>query len=68
MDPMERADVVSDQYYDWIAKNAYMLSWGLSKVAPFLETFKEYPPSQRPASFTIDQMTESLMKSAPGSH
>ena len=43
MDPMERADVVTDQYYDWIVKNAYLLSWGTSKVAVFLQTFKEYP-------------------------
>ena len=26
MDPFERADIVSDQYYDWLAKNAYLLA------------------------------------------
>ncbi|MGN5479912.1 hypothetical protein ACTMU2_32905 [Cupriavidus basilensis] len=53
----------SDQYYDWLAKNAYMVSYASSQVGPFLQTFKDYPPSQRPASFTIDQMTEAVMKS-----
>ena len=24
--PIERADIVSDQYYDWLAKNAYLLA------------------------------------------
>jgi arylsulfatase A-like enzyme len=67
MDPYERADIVSDQYYDWSTKNAYFISYGTSKVAPFLQTFKDYPPSQRPASFSIDQMTEALMKSIGGS-
>jgi arylsulfatase A-like enzyme len=67
MDPYERADIVSDQYYDWTTKNAYFISYGASKVAPFLATFKDYPPSQRPASFSIDQMTEALMKSLGGS-
>jgi arylsulfatase A-like enzyme len=62
MDPFERADVVSDQYYDWFAKNAYLAQYGVWRVAPFLETFKEYPPSQRVASFSIDQMVEGLMK------
>lgn len=66
MDPYERADVVSDQYYDWTAKNAYLVAYGVSKVAPFLGTFKQYPPSQRPASFSIDQMTEALMNSLGG--
>ena len=54
---------VSDQYYDWQAKNAYLLQYGVWRVAPFLQTFKDYPPSQRPASFSIDQMVEGLMKS-----
>jgi arylsulfatase A-like enzyme len=68
MDPMERADVVSDQYYDWTTKNVYLLNWGMMRVSAFLQTFKAYPPSQRPASFTIDQMTESLMRSLPAAH
>ncbi|SAK46140.1 sulfatase [Caballeronia catudaia] len=63
MDPYERADEVSDQYYDWVTKNAYIAQYAVSKVAPFLASFKDYPPSQRPASFSIDQMTDSLMKS-----
>jgi hypothetical protein len=63
MDPFERADVVSDQYYDWLAKNAYLIQYGVWRVAPFLQTFKEYPPSQRSASFSIDQMVDALMKS-----
>lgn len=62
MDPFERADVVSDQYYDWLAKNAYLIQYGTWRVAPFLQTFKDYPPSQRSASFSIDQMVEGLMK------
>jgi len=62
MDPFERADIVSDQYYDWLAKNAYLIPYGVSRVAPFLQTFKEYPPSQRSASFSIDQMVDTLMK------
>ena len=62
MDPFERADVVSDQYYDWTAKNAYLIQYGVWRVAPFLQTFKEFPPSQRVASFSIDQMVDALMK------
>jgi arylsulfatase len=62
MDPMERADIVSDQYYDWLAKNAYLLQYGVWRVAPFLQSFKDYPPSQRSASFSIDQMIEALQR------
>ncbi|MGM4911621.1 arylsulfatase [Rhizobium sp. 768_B6_N1_8] len=63
MDPYERADVVSDQYYDWLAKNAYLIQYGVWRVAPFLQTFREFPPSQRSASFSVDQMVEALMRS-----
>jgi hypothetical protein len=55
MDPYERADITSDQYYDWIVKNAYLAGESQMKAAAFLETFVDYPPSQRPASFSIDR-------------
>ena len=56
MDPYERADIVSDQYDDWRGKNAYLMGWMVWHAADFLETFVDYPPSQPPASFTIDQV------------
>ena len=62
MDPFERADIVSDQYYDWYVKNAYLAQYAVWKVVPFLQTFKDYAPSQRPASFSIDQVVDALMK------
>lgn len=55
--------MVSDQYYDWLAKNAYLIQYGVWRVAPFLQTFREYPPSQRSASFSVDQMIAALMRS-----
>ncbi|MEG0008393.1 MAG: arylsulfatase [Aeromonas sp.] len=62
MDPYERADVVSDQYYDWLAKNDYLLMQATRKAATFLQTFVDYPPSQRPASFSIDQIQADVHK------
>ena len=32
-------------------------------VAQFLETFREFPPRQKPASFSIDQVMEQLQTS-----
>ncbi|MNJ58308.1 hypothetical protein D3C77_539370 [compost metagenome] len=48
--------MVSDQYYDWATKNVYLTELAVMKSAAFLQTFVEYPPSQRPASFSIDQI------------
>ena len=62
MDPYERADVVSDQYYDWLTKNDYLIFDGVRRSAAFLQTFVDYPPSQRPASFSIDQVRAEVDK------
>jgi len=34
------------------------------ELTGFLETLKVYPPRQRPASFTIDQLMEQLYQRA----
>ena len=60
MDLYERADIVSDQYEDWRVRNAYLMGWLNLKAVAFLETFKDYPPSQIPASFTIDQVQKNI--------
>ena len=60
MDPFERADVVSDVYYDWMTKNAYLAAYGVKHSAEFLQTFIDYPPSQIPDSFSIDQIEERI--------
>jgi arylsulfatase A-like enzyme len=63
-DPYERADVTSNTYYDWFMSDgagAFIAAPAI--VGPFLATFKEYPPSQRPSSFSIDQLVEKMEKS-----
>ncbi|VVD61816.1 arylsulfatase [Pandoraea commovens] len=62
MDPYERADITSDQYNDWLAKNAYLTAIATMKASVFLQTFVDYPPSQRPASFSIDQVRKQVDK------
>jgi arylsulfatase len=60
MDPYERADIVSDQYFDWLARNDFKVAQITSHAAVFLQTFIEYPPSQEPASFSIDQIARDV--------
>jgi arylsulfatase A-like enzyme len=62
-DPYERADITSNTYYDWFLSNPAPILIGPPLVAKFLATFKEYPPSQRPSSFSIDQIVEKMEKS-----
>ena len=66
-DPYERADITSNTYYDWLISQPYLIFVAQTEVAKFLATFKEYPPSQRAASFSIDQLIEGMQKSLPTS-
>jgi len=59
-DPYERADITSNTYWDWYLDHAFIMLPASEIVGNFLATFKEFPPSQRAASFTIDQAMESL--------
>jgi len=60
MDPYERADLVSDQYYDWFVKNDFLMNVVMIPAIGFLETFNAYPPSQLPASFSVDQIEKEI--------
>ena len=59
-DPFERADHEAPGYADWRARRLYALVPAQAYVAKFLSTFKEFPPRQKPASFSIDQVLEAL--------
>ena len=60
-DPYERAQLTSNTYYDWLIDRVYMFVPAQSYVAEFLATFQEYPPRQRAASFSLDQVMEKLL-------
>jgi hypothetical protein len=63
-DPYERADIASNTYYDFfMSDRAALFIAPQTIVARFLDTFKEYPPSQRPSSFSIDQIVEEMQRS-----
>jgi arylsulfatase len=59
-DPYERADITSNTYYDWLLDRAYLLLPATSLVVEFLATFKDFPPRQKAASFSIDQALERM--------
>jgi arylsulfatase len=59
-DPFERADTTSNTYWDWYISKAYMIMGAQALVSQFLATFKEFPPRQKAASFTIDQALDKM--------
>ncbi|MCW8852036.1 MAG: arylsulfatase [Gammaproteobacteria bacterium] len=59
-DPYERGPVTSNTYYDWLLDRAYLLVPAQTYVGNFLSTFQEFPPRQKAASFSLDQVMEKL--------
>ncbi len=59
-DPYERAEITSNTYYDWLLDRAYLLVPAQTYVGNFLATFQEFPPRQKAASFSLDQVMEKL--------
>jgi len=60
-DPYERATITSNTYWDWYLDRVFLLLPASAYVGKFLATFKEYPPRQEAASFTIDKVLEQLV-------
>jgi arylsulfatase A-like enzyme len=66
-DPFEHADVTSNTYWDWMLDHAFLLVPAQSVVGDFLATFAEFPPRQKAASFTVDQVLEKLTQGVTSS-
>ena len=58
--PTSARDITSNTYYDWLLDHAFMLVPAQKYVGQFLATFKEFPPRQKAASFSIDQAMEKM--------
>lgn len=60
-DPYERAQITSNTYYDWVLDHVFFLVPAQDYVGRFLSTFEEYPPRQKAASFSLDQVLDKLL-------
>jgi arylsulfatase len=65
-DPYEFADVTSNTYYDWIMHNDFFIFAAQHGAAKFAATFKDFPPIQRPGSFTIDDAVSKMANAGAG--
>lgn len=59
-DPFEKADQIGADYERWRIDRVFLLVPAQEYVAQFLSTFKEFPPSQKVGSFSLDQVLETL--------
>jgi arylsulfatase len=64
-DPFERADITSNTYYDWLLDHAWLVVPAQSFVAGMLQTLAEFPPRQKPASFSLENVMAKLRAGIP---
>jgi arylsulfatase A-like enzyme len=67
-DPFEEAQHVAMDYQHWMIDRVFMLVPAQEYVGQFLATFKEFPPSQKVGSFSLDRVMEMLSSGAAGSN
>jgi arylsulfatase A-like enzyme len=63
-DPFERAPEDATVFYNkWLADHVFLLVPAQVLIGQYLKTFEEFPPRQKPASFSINQALEKARES-----
>ena len=65
MDPFERAESENAMGYQrWYADRMFLIAPAGGYVAQWLQSFREFPPRQKPGSFNLDRVMEAVSKGA----
>ena len=59
-DPFERADHEAIDYGRWRAERMFAFAPAAAYVSRWLQSFVEYPPRQKPGSFSLDRVLEAV--------
>jgi arylsulfatase len=65
-DPLERAEHEAGAYDRWFVEHLFVLVPAQAIVGQHLATFQEFPPRQKPGSFSVDQAMEKLTEQSGG--
>ena len=64
-DPFERADHEAIGYGQWRAERMYALAPAQAFVGNWLKSFKDFPPRQKPGSFSLSNAMDKIMQGSP---
>jgi arylsulfatase len=65
MDPFERAEEENAMGWQrWYMERMYAIAPAGAYVGRWLQSFKDFPPRQKPGSFNLDRVMESVMSSS----
>jgi len=60
MDPFELAHHIGMDYGRWFGEHMFMIAPAAAYVGQWLQSFREFPPRQKPGSFNLDQVMEAV--------
>jgi len=66
-DPFERADENANGYWNWLLEHVFVIYPMQALAAEQLQSFREFPPRQEPASFNLDAVIKQMTAAADGS-
>jgi arylsulfatase A-like enzyme len=66
MDPFELAPEIGMDYDRWFIEHMFMIAPAAAYVGQWLQSFKEFPPRQKPGSFNLDQAMQAITAGAKG--
>jgi arylsulfatase len=64
MDPFEIARDIGMDYDRWFAEHMFLFAPAAGYVGQWLQSFREFPPRQKPGSFNLDRVMEAVTKGA----
>jgi hypothetical protein len=68
MDPFELAQDIGMDYQRWLLEHMFMIAPAATGVARWLQSFKEFPSRQKPGSFKLERVMESVSKAHSGAN
>jgi arylsulfatase len=66
MDPFERAEYEGMGYDRWFIEHMWTIAPAAGYVGKWLQSFREFPPRQKPGSFNLDRVMEAVTTGATG--
>ena len=65
MDPFERAEAEhAIGYQRWYLEHMFAIAPAAAYVGRWLQSFKDFPPRQKPGSFNLESVMDKVMSSA----
>jgi arylsulfatase len=68
MDPFELAQEIAMDYGRWFAEHMFLFAPAATFVGRWLQSFREFPPRQKPGSFNLDRVMEAVTASHKGAN